>query len=108
MYCSLAALEVVWVGFTIQDVGRVRGHLDPVHAVLDSVHGMRRRGRRRGARYEEKDREAEMQSCRGGDGMTRGRVTAHHIMQPPSGLEEDDDRRQEPGKGTVTPAPIYL
>ena len=33
---SLAALEVVRVGFTIQDVGRVRGHLHPVHAVLET------------------------------------------------------------------------
>ena len=36
MYCSLAASEVVWVGVTIKDVGRVRVHLDPAHAVLDA------------------------------------------------------------------------
>ena len=35
MYCSLAASEVVWVGVTFKDVGRVLVHLDPVHAVLD-------------------------------------------------------------------------
>ena len=35
MYCSLAALEVVWVGVTFKDVGRDHVHLDPVHAVLD-------------------------------------------------------------------------
>ena len=35
MYCSLAALEVVWVGATFKDVGRVHVHLDPAHAVLD-------------------------------------------------------------------------
>ena len=35
---SLAALEVVRVGIIIQDVRRVRGHLHPVHAVLDVAH----------------------------------------------------------------------
>ena len=38
MYCSLAVLEVVRVGITIQDVGQVRGHLYPVHAILDGAH----------------------------------------------------------------------